>query len=282
MREMNIVPAAGALGAEVQGVDLSELDDNEFSRIHQAILEHSVIFFREQTLTPAQQVAFARRFGGIHLHPYIQGMAEFPEIVEVIKTETDTYNFGGGWHTDQMFSERPASLTMLYAREVPHAGGDTMFSSMYAAYDGLSERMKTLIGELQTVNLGDSPTHRSGMSRAQRYQHAKGIKLRTDVPDGLAEVIHPLVRTHPETGRRALYIGGHSHCFEGMTATESAPFIEFLKSHAVRPEFTCRFRWEPGSMAIWDNRCAQHNAINDYHGKRRVMHRITIEGDRPV
>ena len=241
---MQVVPVAGALGAEIRDVDLAALDEDGFDRIHQAILDHSVVFFREQTLSPGQQLAFARRFGDIHLHPYIEGMPEFPEIVEVIKTETDTYNFGGGWHTDQMFSERPASLTILYAREVPEAGGDTMFASMYAAYESLSETMKALIGGLHTVNLGDSPSHRSGMSRAERYQRAKGIRLRAATPDGLAEVIHPLVRTHPETGRKALYVGGHSHCFEGMTSTESAPLIDFLKGHAVRPEFTCRFRWE--------------------------------------
>ena len=157
-----------------------------------------------------------------------------------------------------------------------------MYSSMYAAYESLSERMKSLISELRTINLGDTPNHRSGMSRAQRYQHAKGIKMRANAPEGPAEVVHPLVRVHPETGRKALYIGGHSHFFEGMTAEESAPLIGFLKNHAVRPEFTCRFRWQPGAMAIWDNRCTQHNAINDYQGSRREMHRITIEGDRPV
>ncbi|MCB1742968.1 MAG: TauD/TfdA family dioxygenase [Gammaproteobacteria bacterium] len=279
---MTIHPVAGALGAELRGVDLSRLSDAEFDRIHEALLEHSVIFFRDQDISPAQQVGFAKRFGDIHLHPYIEGMPEHPEIVQVIKTETDTYNFGGGWHTDQMFSERPASLTMLYARELPPAGGDTLYSSMYAAYESLSETMKALLGELRTVNLGDTPNHRSGMSRAQRYQHAKGIKMRANAPQGPAEVIHPLVRTHPDTGRKALYIGGHSHYFEGMSAEESAPIISYLKAHSVRPEFTCRFRWQPGSMAIWDNRCTQHNAINDYQGQRRVMHRITIQGERPV
>ncbi|MGK0170477.1 MAG: taurine dioxygenase [Gammaproteobacteria bacterium] len=282
MSNMTIHPVSGALGAELHGVDIAQMDDALFSAIHSALLEHSIIFFRDQTITPEQQIAFAHRFGGIHLHPYIEGMPEHPEIVQVIKTETDTYNFGGGWHTDQMFSERPASLTMLYAREVPAAGGDTMFSSMYAAYDSLSERMKTLLADLKTVNLGDSADHRSGMSRAERYQGAKGIKIRANAPQGQAEVLHPLIRVHPETGRKALYLGGHSHFFEGMTAPESAPLIKFLKDHAVRSEFTCRFRWQPGSMAIWDNRCAQHNAINDYHGQRRVMHRITIAGDRPV
>ena len=282
MSKMTIHPVSGALGAELHGVDIAQMDDTLFVAIHSALLEHSIIFFRDQTITPEQQIAFAHRFGGIHLHPYIEGMPEHPEIVQVIKTETDTYNFGGGWHTDQMFSERPASLTMLYAREVPAAGGDTMFSSMYAAYDSLSERMKTLLADLKTVNLGDSADHRSGMSRAERYQGAKGIKIRAHAPQGQAEVLHPLIRVHPETGRKALYLGGHSHFFEGMTAPESAPLIKFLKDHAVRSEFTCRFRWQPGSMAIWDNRCAQHNAINDYHGQRRVMHRITIQGDRPV
>lgn len=282
MCALKVQPVSGALGATIDGVDLAQLDATTFAEIHRVLLDHSVVFLRDQNITPEQQIAFARRFGGIHLHPYIEGMAEFPEIVQVIKTETDTYNFGGGWHTDQMFSERPASLTMLYAHEVPAAGGDTLYASMYAAYDALSQRMKTLINELYTVNMGDAPNHRSGMSRAQRYKKAQGIKLRPNAPQGPAEVLHPLVRTHPETGRKALYIGGHSHFFDGMAAEESAPIINFLKNHAVRPEFSCRFRWQPGSLAIWDNRCTQHNAINDYQGQRRIMHRITIEGDRPV
>lgn len=282
MNAMTIQPVAGAIGAELGGVDLADLSDAEFEQIKRALFDYSVIFFRDQRITPEQQIAFAHRFGSIHLHPYIEGMNDFPEIVEVIKTETDTYNFGGGWHTDQMFSERPASLTMLYAREVPDFGGDTLYSSMYAAYETLSDGMKRLLAGLHTVNLGDTPNHRTGMSRAERYRGASGIKMRANAPKGPAEVIHPLVRTHPETGRKALYIGGHSHYFQGMTADESAPLITFLKAHSVRPEFTCRFRWRPGSMAIWDNRCAQHNALNDYQGKRRVMHRITIEGERPV
>ena len=281
MSAVTATPISGALGAELAGVDLAHLDDAQFAAIHAALLEHCVVFLRNQTIGPDEQVAFARRFGGIHFHPYIQGLATHPEIVEVIKTETDTYNFGGGWHSDQMFSEQPASVTMLYGREVPEAGGDTLFANMYAAYEALSPGMKALIDPLQTVNSGDSSRHRSGKSRAERYQGAKGIKMRTDAPKGPAEVLHPLVRTHPETGRKALYIGGHAQQFAGMTSEESAPLLKYLKAHAVRPEFTCRFRWQAGAMAIWDNRCTQHHAINDYHGKRRVMHRITIEGDRP-
>ena len=275
-------PTSGALGAEIDGVDLAHFTDNDFEALHAQLLENSVLFLRHQNITPEQQLAFAQRFGDIHLHPYIQGLEAHPEIVEVIKTETDTYNFGGGWHTDQMFAERPASITMLYGREVPAAGGDTLFASMYAAYDALSSGMQALASTLHTVNSGDSMRHRSGMTRAERYQRAKGIQLRTDAPAGPTQVIHPLVRTHPETGRKALYIGGHAQQFADMTPEESAPLLTFFRTHAVRPEFTCRFRWQPGAMAIWDNRCTQHNAINDYHGKQRVMHRITIQGDRPI
>ncbi|MDX1433314.1 MAG: TauD/TfdA family dioxygenase [Gammaproteobacteria bacterium] len=279
---IRVRPLTGALGAEVEGVDLAApIADPVFDEIRRAFLDHLVVFFRGQKLTPARQVAFGRRFGGIHLHPYIRGLDEQPEVIRIVKTEQDTDNFGGVWHSDQMFTPRPALGTALYAKEVPPAGGDTLFANMYLAYESLSEGMKALVGRMRTFNVGDRFKQKGGRTRAERYRGRSSMAVKEPDADQVTEAEHPLVRTHPETGRKALYLGVHTQRFAGMTEAESEPLLAFLAEHAVRPEFTCRFRWEPGSLALWDNRCTQHLAVNDYPGARRVMHRITIEGDAP-
>jgi len=273
---------AGALGAEVVGVDLSQpLSDDVLAEIRAALLDNQVIVFRNQTLTPEQQLAFARRWGEIHLHPFMQGMPDYPEILEVIKTPEDKKNFGGSWHTDQMFSPQPALGTMLYALEVPSAGGDTLFTNQYLAYETLSDGMKAMIAGLRTVCVGDNFKQHGGMSRAQRYDREMTHMKVKDPGNVQTTSVHPLVRTHPETGRKVLYIGGHVQHFEGMTDAESEPLIAFLKQHSIRPEFTARVRWESGTLTFWDNRCTQHFAINDYPAETRIMRRITICGDTP-
>jgi taurine dioxygenase len=286
-RRIRVRPIAGALGAEVTGVDLGELDDETFSEIHAAWLEHLVIFFRDQAITPQQQIAFAKRFGDIHHHPFMRGMEEYPDILEIIKEEGDTKAFGEVWHTDQMFNPKPAKATILYAKETPDAGGDTLFANMYLAYETLSEPMQALLASVKTWNVGDrkklSQGERRGPPRDGRYaNNAKMAAKVRDPGDVETEAAHPLVRTHPETRRKVLYIGNHTQTLVGFTSAEARPILDFLAVHAVQPEFTCRFRWEVGSMAIWDNRCTQHRALNDYQGKRRRMHRITIAGDTPV
>ena len=273
---------AGALGAEIAGVDLShDLSDAVLAEIRAALLDHQVIVFRNQTLTPDRQLSFARRWGEIHLHPFMQGMADYPEILEIIKTPDDKKNFGGSWHTDQMFSPQPAMGTMLYALEVPSAGGDTMFTNQYLAYESLSDGMKSMIADLHTVCVGDNFKQHGGQSRAQRYAGQMGHMKVKDPGNVQTTSVHPLVRTHPETGRKALYIGGHVQNFDGMTDAESEPLIAFLKRHSIRPEFTVRVRWESGTLTFWDNRCTQHFAINDYPAETRFMRRITICGDTP-
>ncbi|MCG8546799.1 MAG: TauD/TfdA family dioxygenase [Alphaproteobacteria bacterium] len=277
---IEVRPVAGALGAEIHGVDLSQpLGNQTWNEIHRAWLQHNVVFFRDQTLTPQQYLAFAKRWGGIHLHPYMKGLEDIPEIFEIIKKEDDTQNFGGRWHTDQMFCPEPAKATMLYALEVPTAGGDTMFSNLYRAYDSLSDGMKAMLADMKTFNVGDRKY--GGLSRAERYAKGGSMAGKVAPPKEDINSEHPLIRTHPETGRKALYIGSHTERFAGMTKEESQPLMDYLMEQAHRPEVTCRFRWEVGSLAIWDNRCCQHNAVNDYHGQRRRMHRITIKGDRP-
>ncbi|MBV9248519.1 MAG: TauD/TfdA family dioxygenase [Acetobacteraceae bacterium] len=281
-RHLDVHKIAGALGAEIEGVDLSQdLSKEVLREVRAALLDKLVIFFRNQKLTSEQQLRFARRWGEIHLHPFMQGMGEYPEILEIIKTPKDKKNFGGGWHTDQMFSPKPAMGTILYAKEVPSAGGDTMFTNQYLAYESLSGGMKQLISQLKTVCVGDHGKQHGGLSRAERYSRQMTHMKVKDPGDVQTTSVHPLVRTHPETGRKALYIGGHVQRFEGMTDEESEPLIEFLKRHSTRPEFTCRFRWQTGSLAFWDNRCTQHFAINDYPSETRIMHRITVAGDEP-
>lgn len=279
-RQITVSRIAGALGAEISGVDLSaDLSDDVLDEVRVALLDHLVIFFRDQDLSPQRQLAFARRWGDIHLHPFMTGMPDCPEVLEIKKTPADKRNFGGTWHTDQMFSPRPAMGTMLYAKQVPSVGGDTLFSNQYAAYDALSDGMKRLIGGLRGVCVGDRK--RGGQSRLEF--NAATIAMKTVEPPKEVQTtsIHPLVRTHPETGRKSLYVGNHVHRIDGMTDQESAPIIQFLRDHSARPEFTCRFRWRNGSLAFWDNRCTQHNAINDYPAETRIMHRVTVQGDMP-
>ncbi|MEJ2121327.1 MAG: TauD/TfdA family dioxygenase [Alphaproteobacteria bacterium] len=225
---------------------------------------------------PAQHLAFARRFGETADYPMLNGLEGFPEIVEVVKLEHEHANFGGAWHSDTAYLDTPPMGSVLVAREVPAAGGDTEFANMYAAYDSLSEGMKALIADLKAINSSTNPV------AAATRQHRIGDGAKRDPADEM-RATHPVVRTHPETGRKALYVNpAHTIGFEGMTPEESAPILDVLYEHQQRPEFACRFHWRPGSVAFWDNRAAQHNAINDYHGKKRLMHRVTLAGERPV
>jgi len=269
---LEAVPLSGAMGSEIRGVDLRDVDDETFATIHNILLDHGMIYFRDQDITPAQQLALARRWGEPHFHPYMPGLANHPEIIEIVKNPEDTHTFGGNWHTDQMFTPTPAMGTMLYAKEVPAAGGDTMFANLYLAYETLSDGLKAAISPLRTFNLYDKKRGRSSVMRGKLKEPEK--------PAEPAE--HPLVRTHTETGKPVLYI-----CYNritrhivGMSEGESRPLLDFLRRHSTRPEFTCRLRWEAGTLAFWDNRCVQHMALNDYYGQRRVMHRITIRGER--
>ncbi len=277
---ITVTPIAGALGAEIGGVDIADADEALVAEINRALLEHLVVFFCDQSLDATALARFGRHFGDLHLHPYIQGLEEQPEVIRIVKAESDTYAFGSEWHSDQMFTPEPAKATVLHAIEVPGAGGDTLFTNLYRAYETLSPGMQRMIEEVRTHNVGDRFRQTGGGTRAERYAGTSSMQAKS--PGNVdTEAEHPLVRTHPESGRRALYLGIHTQRFADMTDEESAPLLDLLMRHATRPEFTCRFRWAPGSVAMWDNRCTQHLAINDYQGQRRVMHRITICGDRP-
>ena len=268
---MEVRRIAGALGAEILGVDLSK--DLPAGEIRAAFLQHQVIFFREQNLTPAQFMAFARAMGKPIEYPFVKGIEGFPEVIEVKKLEHERHNFGGIWHSDTAYLAEPPMGSMLLAREVPPHGGDTEFANQYLAYEALSDGMKGLLSGLKGVNT-------SAKADASRTREDRRKEQGTAEQSYVAE--HPAVRTHPESGRKALYVNvGHTLRFAGLTEEESAPLLQYLFQHQVKPEFTCRFQWRVGSLALWDNRCTQHNPINDYHGYRRVMHRITLAGDRP-
>jgi len=275
-RTIEVRRIAGALGAEVHGVDLSRpLSAEQTAELRRAWLEHLVLFFREQNLTPAQYMDFARAWGQPIEYPFVKGIEGFPEIIEVKKLEHEKMNFGGIWHSDTTYLEVPPMASMLLAREVPPFGGDTLFANQYLAWETLSEGMKKLLEGLVAVNL----SAKADVSRT-REDRIKSDGRESAPREFIGE--HPVARTHPETGRKALYVNvAHTARFKGMTDEESAPALEYLFRHQVKPEFTCRFGWQPGSIALWDNRCAQHNPVNDYHGYRRLMHRITLAGDRP-
>jgi taurine dioxygenase len=238
-----------------------------------------VICFREQRLTPAQQVALGRRFGELNVHPHYRSLDGYPEILPVLKEPTDKRNIGGVWHSDVTFLERPALGSLLYAIDVPSKGGDTMFASQYLTYEALSPGMKRLLEGLEAVHSDAilSQPRNKAKSNAER-----STKLKEEEVVEVTETCHPVVRTHPETGRKALFVNGaFTTRFKDMTAEESRPLLDYLYAHAVRPEFTCRIRWRKGSLVFWDNRAVQHYALNDYPGERREMHRVTVEGDRP-
>jgi len=276
-KSIAVAPAAGAIGAEISGIDLSqELSDDSVAAIRQALLDHLVVFFREQELTPRQIMAFARRFGEPVTYPFVKGLDDFPEITPILKRESDRSNFGGLWHSDTTYQEVPPMGTILYGIEIPPYGGDTEFANQYLAYETLSAPLRGFLDGLKAVNV-------SGKGATQKTRD----EMMKQAPSGLKgdelSARHPVVRTHPETGRRALYVNGaHTLHFDGMTEEESAPILEFLFRHQVKAEFTCRFRWSKGAVAFWDNRCTQHNPINDYHGFRRLMHRVTLAGTVPA
>ncbi|MEX2480264.1 MAG: TauD/TfdA family dioxygenase [Gammaproteobacteria bacterium] len=274
---ITVTPLTPAIGALVTDIDIAgELEPSTLDEIRHAFHDHLVLFFREQRLSPERLVAFARHFGEIGYYPFVEGMSGHPEVVEVVKKEDEKINFGGLWHTDTSYLQRPPLGSVLYAVEVPAVGGDTLFANMYMAYEALSPGMQRLLEGLRGVNSAEKP------DAAVTRTHRMAEKPR-DARDIITTAAHPLVRTHPVTGRKALYCSAaHTVAIEGMSEAESRPILEYLYRVQQREEFACRFHWERGSVALWDNRCAQHNALNDYHGHRRVMHRVTLEGEVPA
>lgn len=276
-KTIEVAPISPALGAEISGVDIAAgISDAQFAEIRQAFIDYSVIFFRNQDITPEHHIEFAERWGEINVNRFFQPLETHPMIAEVRKEADQKANIGSSWHTDHSYDQMPAMGSILYAREVPSVGGDTLFASMYAAYDALSDGLKQM---LLTMNAEHS----------SRQAFGEGAYMDTDLDDldnrlrntdaATQDAVHPVIIRHPLSGRSALYVNGDFTVkFEGWTKEESQPLLDYLYAHASQNEFTCRFNWRKGSMAIWDNRATHHYALNDYHGERRYMHRITVDG----
>jgi taurine dioxygenase len=279
MTSIEVRPLTGALGAEVHGPDLSaHLDDTMVAAIRQALLDHCVIFFRDQRFDADQHKALARRFGEIFIHPNYKGTGPDPEIVDIRREPGDLRIVGEEWHTDTTMMPEPPMGAILYAVEVPPYGGDTLFANQYLAYESLSDGMTRLLDGLRAVH-----SDRKVAGPQAGLNAYRATKVREDAAWQETVSVHPVVRTHPETGRKLLFVN-HSYTirFDGMTEAESAPLLGYLLDHGHRPEFTCRFRWAAGSVAFWDNRCVKHLAVHDAGRFRRIMRRVQIAGDKPV
>jgi len=279
---IEISPVAGSLGAEVEGVDLARpLDDETFQAIHDALMEHLVLFFRDQAIGPDEQLAFTRRFGPEGETPFIETLPDHPGVIDVRKEpdEKSGFVFGGAWHSDYSFQERPPFVTCLHAKEVPDFGGDTLWANMILAYEQLPDATKQRIAGLRGLHSGE----RAYSPRMQALQDLLENMHVTNTEE--AEVVrsHPIVRVQPETGRKGLFVNPvYTIGIEGLPDEEAQLLLKDLHAHALREPFTCRFRWRKGSLAIWDNRFTQHYALNDYRGKRRHMHRTTAMGEVPI
>ena len=280
-QHIEVTPIAGACGAEISGIDLSEdLDEQRLSEVKRAFHENLVIFFRNQDMTEEQHKAFGRKFGTLNVHPRYVPIEGHPEIIPVRKDPEDKNVVGGVWHQDLTHLEEPPLGSILYALVVPPVGGDTLFANQYMAYQTLSDGMKKLLDGLIAVHDNRIQAPNIAVNRNSKYTS----KLRNN-PDEAdePEVEHPVIVTHQGTGRKALYVNrSRTHRFKDMTEEESKPLLEFLFEHSYKPEFTCRFRWEKGSVAFWDNRCLMHRALNDYPGYKRYMNRVTVNGTRPT
>jgi taurine dioxygenase len=275
---LSIRRLAGPLGATVHGVDLSEdLPAETVAAIRAAFVEHQVLVFRGQDLSSEAHLAFGRRFGELDTHPFVHGNATYPEIIDIVTEADDTVNFGGGWHTDVTFLAEPDLGSILYAVELPPHGGDTLFASQRAAFEALSPTMQQLISGLRAYHSPAGQYSAGGRSTKSRSIATKESDIAAD-----SVVDHPVVRTHPETGHRSLYVNAaFTTKIAGMNRSESDALLGFLFRHAVHERFTCRVSWEPGTLVMWDNRSVQHYALHDYAGHRRVRRRITVRGDRP-
>ena len=274
-----IAPVAGALGAEISGIDLSQpLPSEVFAELHQALIEFKVLFFRDQELSPAQHIAFGRMFGEPMEDEFVKEMDAHPELIELLQeADDDGYNFGGTWHSDSTYREQPPMGVVLYARELPPFGGDTTWTNMELVYSSLSKGMQSMLKPLQAEHVAQG--YREKMSII-KGDYTKSFKKEDIIEHNVS---HPVVRKHPISGNKSLFINeAYALRFAGMTESESKPLIEYLCHFATQPHFTCRFRWQPGSLAIWDNRNIMHFAIGDYFGHRRLMHRYTIQGDKPI
>ncbi len=275
---MEFKQISGACGAEVLGIDLArDLTGGCVGALKAALGEYGVLVFRGQALSPEGHLAMGEAFGGVNVNRFFKAVDGYPAIAEVRKEPDQASNIGGNWHTDHSYDTEPALGSILVARELPPVGGDTQFSSMYAAWEALSDGLKSLLLGLRAVH---SSRHVFGAKASYIKENKDLVGRLGNNAAALQDAVHPVVIRHPVSGRPALYVNrGFTVRFDGWTAEESRPLLEMLYQHGSRPEFTCRVRFEPGTVVLWDNRCSWHCALNDYAGYRRLMHRVTVEGD---
>jgi len=270
---MIVTPYSAGCGALVSGIQLATLSDNELTELRAVFAEHGVLFFRDQDFPPAQHLEFAERFGSIVVNKFFKATSEFPKIAEVRKEKTQQTNIGGGWHSDHSYDDIPAMGSILVARTLPATGGDTQFANLAAAYDALSPVLKKRIANLRAVHSNEHIYGENGV-----YRHTD-LAEQLGGMDRVGDATHPVVITHPESGRKVLFVNpGHTIQFEDWEFTESRTLLDELYAHVNQPQFTCSFNWLPGSVTFWDNRCTWHQAKNDYQGQARLMHRITLAG----
>lgn len=277
-------PLTPVIGAEVEGIDVASAFNHEMlGRIRAALIEHQVLFFRGQKLSLEQLEKFSARFGPLLRVPYVEPVSGHPNVIAVLKeaNETQISIFGGEWHSDFSYLEAPPALTVLYAADVPQGRGDTVWTSMYAAYEGLSEGFRRKLDGMRVMHSGH--IYGAKHPRSARMKTSRSINISRGNAEADIERSHPAVRLHPESGRRALFVNPiYTTRFEGMEEAESRPLLDALYTEATRPEYTCRFAWRNGSIAVWDNRCTMHLAINDYDGYKRLLYRTTVGGERPL
>jgi taurine dioxygenase len=278
---IEVRPLTPRIGAEVFGADLGKgLDDSVFEALHRAFLEHHVLVVRDQQLDHLQQIALARRFGEPDVHPIAVGMAEHPEMLRVWKPAGERAFFGTSWHTDNTFFARPSAVTLLYGVTIPPVGGDTLYASSHGAWETLSPALQAMLRDLRAVHSA-ARAYDPATTGTAKYEGKAAIQYRYS--DSIyEEVEHPVVRTHPETGRLGLFVNPmFTQRIVGLPADESRALLDMLYAHSVRPELTCRIRWAPGTLTIWDNRCTQHYALDDYPDHERLMYRVTVTGHEP-
>lgn len=270
---MNIEPVSEAVGAEVSDIDLRSLSDSDVRELSLAWAEHGVLFLRDQHLTPEEHLAFATRFAPVDVNRFFQQVEGHPSIAMVLKEPDQETNIGGGWHTDHSYDQVPARGSILLAREVPPTGGDTRFLGVGAAYDALSSGLKATLESLEAEH---SNEHIFGENAVRRLK----MGGRVSNPAAVGSAVHPVVIRHPQTGRKLLYVNpGFTRHFVGWTRDESLALLTYLFEHMKQDRFSTQYSWEPGSIAMWDNRSTWHWALNDYPGHRRLMHRVTVAGE---
>tara|TARA_B100000029_G_scaffold373012_1_gene367194 strand:- start:394 stop:1317 length:924 start_codon:yes stop_codon:yes gene_type:complete len=281
-QHFEVRPLSGALGAELIGVDVNALSDAAFGELRQALLDHQVLAIRDQDLTPAGQTSFGERFGPLKKYDFVDPLDEHPFVTEIRSEPEDIFNFGGGWHSDSMNYERPPGLTMLYARECPPVGGDTAFANLYLAWESLSPGLRALLQPMKQITATSLSYGSSTMVGTSTYKDQISTPTQMAAEQEDDEFEHPVARTHPDTGRLALYVcSAYTARFKSMTRSESLPLLKHLFEQTYQPEFTCRVTWQPGTLTVWDNRCVVHYAHNDYPGSLRIMHRVIVDGERP-